>query len=142
MINQDVYSKQMRIDWKLFNFKLSHKIIGRVGMGMTTLLTVTAMFGSTRGSVPRVSYVSYLDIWMVTCIIFVFASMIEFTVVHTFYRYNRKTQGEQIEKIMRIVLAFMFLVFNLVYWYLLYIAYIESIWSSCSSHKSDCDQER
>ncbi|CAB4067417.1 GLRA2 [Lepeophtheirus salmonis] len=45
-------------------------IPGRVGMGMTTLLTLTAMFGAVRNNVPKVSYVSYLDIWMVACIFF------------------------------------------------------------------------
>ncbi len=50
-------------------------------MGMTTLLTLTAMFGAVRQEVPRVSYVSFLDIWMVACILFVFACILEFTVV-------------------------------------------------------------
>ena len=97
-------------------------------MGMTTLLTLTAMIGSTRGSIPRVSYISYLDIWMVTCIIFVFASMVEFTVVHSFYRNNRKTQGDCIEKIMRVAIPFVFLAFNSVYWYNVYFDYVTSTW--------------
>ena len=97
-------------------------------MGMTTLLTLTAMFGSTRGSVPRVSYSSYLDIWMVACIVFVFASIIEFTIVHSLYRNNRKACGDCLEKIMQILIPIVFLVFNAFYWYELYIAYNDSIW--------------
>ena len=86
--------------------------LGRAGMGMTTLLVLTAMFGSTRGSVPRVSYSSYLDIWMVTCIIFVFASLIEFTLVHSLYRKNNKKQGIWVEKFTQITMPIVFLLFN------------------------------
>ena len=97
-------------------------ISGRVGMGMTTLLTLTAMFGAVRQNVPRVSYVSYLDIWMLTCMIFVFASMIEFTVVHSFHRSQDLytiSWGECIERTMQIVIPCVFVAFNLVYWPLL-----------------------
>merc|ERR1711982_222767 len=45
---------------------------GRVGMGMTTLLTLTAMFSSVRNSVPAVSYMTVLDIWMIISLSFVF----------------------------------------------------------------------
>ena len=97
-------------------------------MGMTTLLTLTAMCGSTRGSVPRVSYSSYLDIWMITCIIFVFGSIIEFVIVHSFYRNNRKSLGDWIERMMRITIPVVFLGFNIVYWYRMYNAYNASTW--------------
>ena len=113
------------------NFRFS----GRVGMGMTTLLTLTAMFGSTRGSVPRVSYSSYLDIWMVTCIVFVFASLIEFTIVHSFYRNNHKNTGDCLEKFMQVAIPVVFLVFNTFYWHQLYVAYNDSVWTSDGSLK-------
>ena len=88
-------------------------------MGMTTLLTLTVMFGATRQNVPRVSYVSYLDIWMVTCIIFVFGSMIEFTVVHSLYKSNRRASAEYVERLMRIVIPVLFIGFNIFYWTIL-----------------------
>ena len=88
-------------------------------MGMTTLLTLTAMFGATRQNVPRVSYISYLDIWMVTCIFFVFASMIEFTIVHSLYRSNQRSRADYVERLMRIVIPIIFIGFNLFYWTLL-----------------------
>lgn len=56
-------------------------IPGRVTMAMTTLLTLAAMFGAVRQSTPKVSYVSALDIWMCTCIIFVFFALLEYVVV-------------------------------------------------------------
>jgi len=56
-------------------------IPGRVAMAMTTLLTLSAMFGSVRQNTPRVSYVSALDIWMCGCIIFVFFTLLEYVIV-------------------------------------------------------------
>ena len=89
---------------------------GRVGLGMMTLLTLSAMFGSTRQNVPKVSYVSYLDIWMVTCIIFVFVSMIEFVVVQFLHKSQRNALGKLVERLMRILIPVFFVLFNIMYW--------------------------
>ena len=88
-------------------------------MTMTTLLTLSAMFDSTRHSVPRVSYISFLDIWMVTCIVFVFGSMIEYTIVHSFYKSNQKFRADSLERLMKIAIPFLFLGFNIFYWTML-----------------------
>ena len=111
--------------------------LGRAGMGMTTLLVLTAMFGSTRGSVPKVSYSTYLDIWMVTCIIFVFVSLIEFTVVHSLYRKNNKKLGIWVENFTQIAMPIVFLLFNTCYWHELYVAYNDSVWASDENLKSN-----
>ena len=103
-------------------------LIGRVTMGMTTLLTLTAMFGSTRGSVPKVSYSSYLDIWMVACICFVFSSLIEFTFAHFLYRRNMRMMGDRVERIVQITMPIVFLLFNAGYWHMLYTAQSNSKW--------------
>ena len=88
---------------------------GRVGMGMTTLLTLTAMFSSVRSSlcptflvsssyycqvrqnVPRISYISFLDIWMLICMLFVFSCILEFIIMTIFLRSGRKGQGEKVK---------------------------------------------
>ena len=72
---------------------------GRVGMGMTTLLTLTAMFSAVRQGVPRVSYVSLLDIWMLSCMIFVFCSILEFIVVTALIRSGRKSKGDRVRMV-------------------------------------------
>ena len=46
-------------------------------MVMTSLLTLTAMFGSLSIFTPQISYTTKLDNWMVICIIFVFSPLIE-----------------------------------------------------------------
>merc|ERR1719402_1943812 len=76
---------------------------GRVGMGMTTLLTLTAMFSSVRQNVPRVSYVSLLDIWMLVCMLFVFSCILEFIIVTCLRRSEKKVEGEKFELVCKLV---------------------------------------
>ena len=50
-------------------------------MGMTTLLTLSSSFASLSTVTPPISYTTRLDVWMVTCIVFVFLTIAEFTLV-------------------------------------------------------------
>ena len=83
---------------------------------MTTILTLTAMFGAIRHSVPKVSYVSFLDIWMLTCMLFIFLCILEFVVVTCFIRANNKRRGEQVESACKLALPVWFFAFNCIYW--------------------------
>eukprot|EP00095_Tigriopus_kingsejongensis_P009947 maker-scaffold981_size73921-snap-gene-0.17 protein:Tk09947 transcript:maker-scaffold981_size73921-snap-gene-0.17-mRNA-1 annotation:"glycine receptor subunit alpha-4-like isoform x8" len=96
------------------------QVPGRVTMTMTTLLTLTAMFAAVRSNVPRVSYVSYLDIWMFVCIVFVFSAIIHFIVVIALLRQGRKGWANHVEQGGTLMIPVAFLVFNLVYWSKLY----------------------
>jgi hypothetical protein len=86
---------------------------------MTTLLTLTAMFGLARESVPKVSYITFLDVWMVTCMIFVFATMVEFVVVNYLYNLKKHARRECVEKIMQVLMPLCFITFTILYWALL-----------------------
>ncbi|TRY76219.1 hypothetical protein TCAL_03829 [Tigriopus californicus] len=66
--------------WFSMFIPLEH-VPGRVTMSMTTLLTLASMFGSLSTVTPPISYTTKLDVWMVGCIVFVFATLFEFTVV-------------------------------------------------------------
>lgn len=98
---------------------------GRVGMGMTTLLTLTAMFSSVRQNVPRVSYVSLLDIWMLVCMIFVFSCILEFIIITIYLRSGKKLVGEKVEVGAKFVIPILFLVFNICYWPVILIKYMD-----------------
>ena len=74
----------------------AESVPGRVGMGMTTLLTLTAMFSSVRQTVPKVSYISFLDIWMLICMLFVFSCILEFIIATVFLRSGKKSQGDKV----------------------------------------------
>lgn len=58
----------------------------RVSLGLLTVLTTTTMSGGARASLPRVSYIKALDVWMIVCLVFVFASLIEYAVVNVLSR--------------------------------------------------------
>ncbi|CAB4068576.1 Glycine receptor subunit alpha-4,Glycine receptor subunit alphaZ1 [Lepeophtheirus salmonis] len=56
----------------------------RVTLGVITLLTVSSQVSGT--SVPQTSYVKAIDVWMGVCTAFVFAALVEFTLVNYLWR--------------------------------------------------------
>ena len=54
--------------------------------GLLTVLTMTTQSTGSRSQLPRVSYIKAIDVWMSICLIFVFASLLEFAVVNVFSR--------------------------------------------------------
>jgi len=98
---------------------------GRVGMGMTTLLTLTAMFSSVRQNVPKISYISLLDIWMLLCMLFVFSCIGEFIIATIFLRRGRKQDGDKFELLFKIGLPVVFVLFNIIYWSIVLTGYYD-----------------
>lgn len=67
----------------------------RVSIGLLTVLTTTTMSAGARASLPRVSYIKAIDVWMIICLIFVFASLIEYAVVNVMSRKKPKQKNKQ-----------------------------------------------
>lgn len=59
-------------------------IPARVTLGVTSLLTLATQNTQSQQSLPPVSYVKAIDIWMSSCTVFVFMSLMEFAVVNHF----------------------------------------------------------
>lgn len=95
-------------------------IPGRIAIAMTTILTLTAMFSGVRGSVPQVSYISYLDIWMVICLIFVNAFMFEFVLVVHLISIDMEIFSHVVERKCRVLFPILFIIFNVLYWSLVF----------------------
>ncbi|CAI4230617.1 unnamed protein product [Auanema sp. JU1783] len=53
----------------------------RISIGVTTVLTMTTLMTSTNASLPKVSYVKSLDIFLGMCFFIVFASLLEYAAI-------------------------------------------------------------
>ncbi|XP_064636322.1 gamma-aminobutyric acid receptor subunit alpha-5-like [Lineus longissimus] len=56
----------------------------RIGLGITTVLTLTTLQMDSRQNLPKVAYATALDWFVVMCFVFIIASMFEFAGVHYF----------------------------------------------------------
>nr|XP_006811837.1 PREDICTED: glycine receptor subunit alpha-3-like [Saccoglossus kowalevskii] len=60
----------------------------RVALGITTVLTMTTQSSGANETLPKVSYVKAIDIWMAVCLLFVFAALVEFAAAN--YKSRKK----------------------------------------------------
>ncbi|XP_006815537.2 glycine receptor subunit alpha-1-like [Saccoglossus kowalevskii] len=54
----------------------------RVSLGTTIVLTVTTQAIGVHASIPKVSYATAMDVWMLACLMFVVASLLQYAVVN------------------------------------------------------------
>lgn len=64
-------------------FYISHAVA--LFAGITTVLTMTTISTGVRSSLPRISYVKAIDIYLVMCFVFVFAALLEYAAVNYTY---------------------------------------------------------
>ena len=84
------------------SFWISHESTSaRVALGITTVLTMTTISTGVRSSLPRISYVKAIDIYLLMCFVFVFTALLEYAAVNYAYwserAQKRKDCGENTE---------------------------------------------
>ncbi|XP_074651147.1 glycine receptor subunit alpha-2-like [Tubulanus polymorphus] len=62
----------------------------RISLGIITILSMITQSSGIRASLPRVSYVKAIDVWMSTCLAFVFLAMLEYAIVNVYSRHEIK----------------------------------------------------
>lgn len=74
----------------------------RVGLGITTVLTMITISNSARAPLPKVSYTKAIDWFLLMCLVYVFGALMEYAIVnfysckvqHKRQKDNRKAEQE------------------------------------------------
>ena len=74
--------------------------------GITTVLTMTTISTGVRSSLPRISYVKAIDIYLVMCFVFVFAALMEYAAVNYTY-WGARAKKKKKEKKLRVINYFL-----------------------------------
>ncbi|XP_020618880.1 glycine receptor subunit alpha-4-like isoform X2 [Orbicella faveolata] len=73
----------------------------RVGLGITTVLTMITISNSARAPLPKVSYTKAIDWFLLMCLVYVFGALMEYAIVN-FYsckvQYKRQKDSRKAEK--------------------------------------------
>ncbi|XP_066275719.1 gamma-aminobutyric acid receptor subunit beta-1-like [Branchiostoma lanceolatum] len=54
----------------------------RVTLGITTVLTMTTLSSAAKESLPKISYIKAIDVYLAMCFFFVFAALLEYAIVN------------------------------------------------------------
>ncbi|XP_052281275.1 glycine receptor subunit alpha-2-like [Dreissena polymorpha] len=78
------------------SFWVDHDAVpARISLGVLTVLTMTTQSSGARQSLPQVSYVKAIDTWMSTCLLFVFAALIEYSYVNVVARRRHRPDPDR-----------------------------------------------
>lgn len=72
----------------------------RVSLGCVTVLTISSQSSASRAHAPRVSYVKASDIWTLFQILFVFAAMVEYSIVNVLARTKRPDTKVHLQEVL------------------------------------------
>lgn len=87
------------LSWVSFWLNVN-SVPARISLGVLSVLTITTQSSAVNASLPRVSYIKAIDIWMTTCLVFVFAALIEFSMANVLSR-NSSSEKEFLQSIFR-----------------------------------------
>ncbi|CAJ0943178.1 unnamed protein product, partial [Mesorhabditis belari] len=121
------------ISWVSF-YLGAEQIPSRTTVGVNSLLALTFQFGSVVSNLPKTSEVKAIDVWILSSMAFIFASLIELAVVGYLtkngkhqtircqcswmcYKCPEWTAGK-LDRASSVLFPFFFLVFNIWYWFI------------------------
>ncbi|XP_064636586.1 glycine receptor subunit alpha-2-like isoform X2 [Lineus longissimus] len=80
------------------NFWLDvHATPARISVGCLTVLTMATQASGINNQLPRVSYIKAIDVWMSTCMVFVFGGLLEFAVANVITRREAKQREKALQ---------------------------------------------
>lgn len=60
-------------------------IPARITLGVTSLLTLSTQVAQAHTHLPSISYLTAMDVWLFTCLIMVFSSLLEFALAYQLF---------------------------------------------------------
>ncbi|CAF0717919.1 unnamed protein product [Brachionus calyciflorus] len=71
----------------------------RVSLGITTVLTMVTFIWSTNASLPKISYIKGIDVYLVCCFFMTFASVIEYAMVSYIHHRTERRKRKSTQKL-------------------------------------------
>lgn len=99
------------LSWAVFWIE-ADDVATQVQIAVTTVLTIIAFAFAISGSLPRVSYLTFIDVFFLTCYLFVFIAIAELMSVHVSHRTRRSDIADRIRRHARWLVPIAFLVAN------------------------------
>jgi hypothetical protein len=90
------------------------ELSSQVQISVTTILTVIAFAFAIQANLPKVPYLTFIDVFFLICYLFVFATAIELTAVHLAGRSGHGPRIRRLSTAIRVVLPVAFAVVNLI----------------------------
>ena len=81
------------------------------------------------------SYLTYMDFWIISCILFIFSSIVIIVTCAALIKTGKAILSHQIEFLAILLYPFFFLVLNLIFWTLLFVSYYSA--REEKNHNSD-----
>lgn len=99
-------------------------VSARILLGVMSMLTMIALILFTNSQLPQVPYLKAIDIFLGTCLILIFLSLLEFATVGYVGKKIVDGQSDKVyevkpsylDKVSRVVLPVFFVLFNICYW--------------------------
>jgi hypothetical protein len=99
------------LSWAVFWIE-ADDVATQVQIAVTTVLTIIAFAFAISGSLPRVSYLTFIDVFFLTCYLFVFIEIAELMSVHVSHRTGGSDIADRIRRHARWLVPISFLVAN------------------------------
>lgn len=71
----------------------------RVGLGITTVLTMITISNSARAPLPKVSYTKAIDWFLLMCLVYVFGALMEYAIVNFYACEVQKKKQDRMNKV-------------------------------------------
>jgi len=93
----------------------------QVGLASTTILTLIAFLFSIGNLLPRISYLTVMDLFVFVCLIFVFLAFIESIITCSLGLNDQADRARRIDRIARVAFPFAFFTFISVFFVIIFI---------------------